>query len=116
MGGDPRYGMMACSSHQHHMIPPQQPMPRISIRIPRVVPDQRNKFENDELFRSLSRECRVSLCFTPNFQFKCEKNTNYKGVVRLCFTTQFVAKSQITTIVFFFNINKISMALKIKMH
>ncbi|XP_046842916.1 protein big brother-like isoform X3 [Xenia sp. Carnegie-2017] len=27
--------------------------------MPRVVPDQRNKFENDELFRKLSRESEV---------------------------------------------------------
>jgi len=31
--------------------------PRI---MPRVVPDQRATFENDELFRKLSRECEVS--------------------------------------------------------
>lgn len=28
-------------------------------RMPRVVPDQREKFENDELFRKLSRESEV---------------------------------------------------------
>lgn len=27
--------------------------------MPRVVPDQRNKFENEEFFRKLSRECEV---------------------------------------------------------
>lgn len=30
-----------------------------SPRMPRVVPDQREKFENDELFRKLSRESEV---------------------------------------------------------
>ncbi|KAF3854467.1 hypothetical protein F7725_022522 [Dissostichus mawsoni] len=29
--------------------------------MPRVVPDQRSKFENEEFFRKLSRECEVSL-------------------------------------------------------
>ena len=29
--------------------------------MPRVVPDQRTTFENDELFRKLSRECEVIL-------------------------------------------------------
>lgn len=27
--------------------------------MPRVVPDQRSSFDNDELFRKLSRECEV---------------------------------------------------------
>ena len=31
--------------------------------MPRVVPDQREKFENDELFRKLSRESEVSVYF-----------------------------------------------------
>jgi len=30
--------------------------------MPRVVPDQREKFENDELFRKMSRESEVSGC------------------------------------------------------
>jgi len=29
--------------------------------MPRVVPDQREKFENDELFRKMSRESEVSV-------------------------------------------------------
>lgn len=29
-------------------------------RMPRVVPDQRAKYENDEIFRKLGRECEVS--------------------------------------------------------
>lgn len=29
------------------------------IKMPRVVPDQRSKFENDELFRKLARESEV---------------------------------------------------------
>lgn len=28
-------------------------------KMPRVVPDQRSKFENEEFFRKLSRECEV---------------------------------------------------------
>lgn len=32
----------------------------VSRTMPRVVPDQRSTFENDELFRKLSRECEVS--------------------------------------------------------
>ena len=33
--------------------------PCFTFRMPRVVPDQRDKFENDELFRKLSRETEV---------------------------------------------------------
>jgi hypothetical protein len=29
--------------------------------MPRVVPDQRSSFDNDELFRKLSRECEVRI-------------------------------------------------------
>lgn len=32
------------------------------MKMPRVVPDQRSKFENEEFFRKLSRECEVSVC------------------------------------------------------
>ena len=32
----------------------------MKLTMPRVVPDQREKFDNDELFRKLSRECEVS--------------------------------------------------------
>ena len=30
-----------------------------TVKMPKVVPDQREKFENDELFRKLSRESEV---------------------------------------------------------
>lgn len=32
----------------------------ITFKMPRVVPDQRSKFENEEFFRKLSRECEVN--------------------------------------------------------
>ncbi|XP_041376344.1 core-binding factor subunit beta-like isoform X1 [Gigantopelta aegis] len=32
---------------------------KFTLKMPRVVTDQRGKFENDELFRKLSRECEV---------------------------------------------------------
>lgn len=37
----------------------EQPRPRFVFKMPRVVPDQKAKFESDELFRRLSRECEV---------------------------------------------------------
>ncbi|XP_076243406.1 protein big brother [Calliopsis andreniformis] len=37
----------------------EQPRPRLLFKMPRVVPDQKGKFENDELFRRLSRESEV---------------------------------------------------------
>lgn len=37
----------------------EQPRPRLVFKMPRVVPDQKSKFENDELFRRLSRESEV---------------------------------------------------------
>lgn len=40
----------------------EQPKPRFFFKMPRVVPEQKSKFESDELFRRLSRECEVSNC------------------------------------------------------
>jgi hypothetical protein len=37
----------------------EQQRPRLVFKMPRVVPDQKSKFENDELFRRLSRESEV---------------------------------------------------------
>lgn len=48
----------------------EQPKPRFFFKMPRVVPEQKSKFESDELFRRLSRECEVS-----NF-WKEEKNVS----------------------------------------
>lgn len=38
----------------------EQPKPRFIFKMPRVVPDQKSKFESDELFRRLGRESEVS--------------------------------------------------------
>lgn len=40
----------------------EQPPKRYIFKMPRVVPDQKSKFESDELFRRLARESEVSLC------------------------------------------------------
>lgn len=37
--------------------------PRFVFKMPRVVPDQKTKFESDELFRRLSRESEVKIAF-----------------------------------------------------
>ena len=37
--------------------------------MPKVVPDQRAKFEGDELFRKLGRESEVRCIFGKNFSF-----------------------------------------------
>lgn len=39
----------------------EQPKPRFIFKMPRVVPDQKAKFESDELFRRLSRESEVRI-------------------------------------------------------
>jgi hypothetical protein len=38
----------------------QMPKPRLAFKMPRVVPDQKNKFQTDDLFKRLSRESDVS--------------------------------------------------------
>lgn len=49
----------------------EQPKPRFFFKMPRVVPEQKSKFESDELFRRLSRECEVRM------HFKCPKCNNF---------------------------------------
>lgn len=38
----------------------EPPKPRYIFKMPRVVPDQKEKFESDDLFRKMSRDCEVS--------------------------------------------------------
>ena len=38
----------------------EPPKPRFIFKMPRVVPEQKSKFESDELFRRLCRESEVS--------------------------------------------------------
>lgn len=52
--------------HHQHQMPPyeamglyEQPKPRFIFKMPRVVPNQKSKYESDELFRRLSRESEV---------------------------------------------------------
>lgn len=40
------------------------PLPNLVFRMPRVVVDQKAKFETDELFRKLSRESEVPFSFS----------------------------------------------------
>lgn len=47
----------------------EQPKPRFIFKMPRVVPDQKSKFESDELFRRLSRESEVSDFFWIIYYF-----------------------------------------------
>ena len=39
----------------------EPPKPRFIFKMPRVVPDQKDKFESDDLFRKMSRDSEVSL-------------------------------------------------------
>lgn len=43
------------------------------VKMPRVVPDQRSKFENEEFFRKLSRECEVSAALLHSAEIKRER-------------------------------------------
>jgi hypothetical protein len=50
--------------HQHHPNPPQQteapPKPRFLFKMPRVVPNQKEKFDSDEFLKRHSREGEVN--------------------------------------------------------
>lgn len=54
-------GMMPFDPMCGGLFEQQPPKPRFVFKMPRVVPDQKNKFESDELFRRLSRESDVSI-------------------------------------------------------
>lgn len=43
----------------------EQTKPSLMYRVPRVVPDQKSRFESDELFRRLSRESEVNINSPP---------------------------------------------------
>lgn len=51
----------------------EQPKPRFIFKMPRVVPDQKAKFESDDLFKRLSRESEVRNAVI-NMQFKYRLN------------------------------------------
>lgn len=54
--GDPLAGMIPYDAIGLY----EQPKPIFRFKMPRVVPEQKAKFESDELFRRLSRESEVS--------------------------------------------------------
>lgn len=51
----PSFNPMCPALFEHQM-----PKPRLAFKMPRVVPDQKNKFQTDDLFKRLSRESDVS--------------------------------------------------------
>lgn len=51
----------------------EPPKPRYIFKMPRVVPDQKDKFENDDIFRKLSRDSEVSI-FPQNSLHKLRTN------------------------------------------
>lgn len=51
----PSFNPMCPALFEHQM-----PKPRLTFKMPRVVPDQKNKFQTDDLFKRLSRESDVS--------------------------------------------------------
>lgn len=55
----------------------EQPKPRFIFKMPRVVPDQKSKFDSDELFRRLGRESEVS----QNVASKKDTVWNYKDYI-----------------------------------
>lgn len=62
----------------------EQPKPRFIFKMPRVVPDQKHKFETDELFRRLSRESEVSSILLR--YYSCTENDSTVSCGLLCST------------------------------
>lgn len=58
MMGDPALaGVHIFDSTQFY----EPPKPRYIFQMPRVVPDQKEKFETDDIFKKVSRDCEVSV-------------------------------------------------------
>lgn len=51
------------------------------VKMPRVVPDQKSKFDNEEFFRKLSRECEVSSHWIHSVE-EAEIKTRKRRLVR----------------------------------
>ena len=55
----------------------EPPKPRFIFKMPRVVADQKDKFESDDLFRKMSRDSEVSNCwFSRNLFLSLKCSTN----------------------------------------
>lgn len=72
-GGGGGMGMGMGGHNASEVLLHQQLQQQLAVRMPRVVPDQKDKFENDELFRKLSRESEVR--FNNNDNDNCRPNT-----------------------------------------
>ena len=72
VGGPPPHVHHADMFHaQQQHVPEPPPKPRFLFKMPRVVPNQKEKFESDEFLKRHSREGEVSLAvFIKNFPFK----------------------------------------------
>ena len=60
-GGPPHHGDMFMAAHPQQQPPEPPPKPRFLFKMPRVVPNQKEKFESDEFLKRHSREGEVSL-------------------------------------------------------
>lgn len=59
----------------------EQPKPRFIFKMPKVVPDQKTKFESDDLFKKLSRESEVNFYFFK-FCFPILRKKKFKLILR----------------------------------
>lgn len=57
MMNDPALGMLPFDTMGLY----EPPKPRYIFKMPRVVPDQKEKFDSEDLFKKLSRDGEVSL-------------------------------------------------------
>lgn len=70
--GDPLAGMIPYDAIGLY----EQPKPIFRFKMPRVVPEQKSKFESDELFRRLSRESEVSASITSSIGYNDPVHTS----------------------------------------
>ena len=57
-----QYSSMAAASNDlHHTFEGGQNNNRVYFKIPRVVPNQKERFDNEEIFRQNAQKCEVTI-------------------------------------------------------
>ena len=65
-------GGLPGAQHFHHPLGLEPPRPRFLFKMPRVVPNQKEKFETDDLMKRHCREGEVNKAARPKAERSCE--------------------------------------------
>ena len=67
-----QYSSMAAASNDlHHTLEGGQNNNRVYFKIPRVIPNQKERFDSEDIFRQNAQKCEVTIL---NIFYKCVKS------------------------------------------